>query len=288
MIISTAIENYLVYYRASGHSQSSINTITNSLGKLLSYSREQNWGSLDDLNPTRMDEWVTWMMDSGSSPASIRLRVSVVKTFLRWCVERGYVADVTSIPVPKMHRKQLQDLLSNHDLDVLLAFLKDGLKTRNADRDRAIVLTFLATGLRLHELVALKIEDVDCDRGTATITGKGSKTRTVCWLPSGACGKALRKVIGKRKYGPVFVKTNGDPLTQDGVQVIMKRIGAMIDIKIDPHMLRRTWCSQSVASGMPAHVVMNLGGWSDLSVVSRYLHLATDQQIVLAQKFARF
>jgi site-specific recombinase XerD len=109
----------------------------------------------------------------------------------------------------------------------------------------------------------------------------------VAWSPAGEAGKTIAKQAREMRSGLLFRKSTGQPLSMDAVQSQFKRIGNEIGINLEPHKLRRTWCSQSIAAGMPPQMVMRLGGWSNLDVVERYLHLATDQQINLAHKFAR-
>ena len=282
MLIVNAIEQFLSVKTAENLSRASILNIRATTNLILAAAREQDKGTVDQLDSHFWSEWARGMLETNSA-SSVRLRVVIARQWMRWCDQNGHLPNgVPTIPVPKMPKQHLPDVLTNRDIDRLLHDFLPALDERNAVRNRALVAFALATGVRVSELVALEWRDVDIARGTAVVRmGKGTKTRLVSFDPNGIAARWLKQWKRVAKKDRVF------PVTIDSTQIIVKRIVAQpLGRDVTPHTLRRTWASQSLSAGVPVHVVMALGGWSDIEVLRKYVHIANDNAVMLAQKLA--
>jgi site-specific recombinase XerD len=282
MIISTAVTQFIAFKRASGIARSSILNIESTCNLFLSMARDKDLAVVADLDSVFWNEWVGNLLES-SSPSSVKLRVVLVRQFLSWCFDQGHIDDLPYIPVPKQNRNHIPDVLTMRDIDKLLEVVLPSLTGCRADRDRAMVAIMLATGIRVGELIELQAADVDAARGTCVVRcGKGMKTRVVAYDPNGVCGRWMKRHL--KTITKTDQKVFG--MTVANVQTVLKKVGAAAGRHISPHTLRRTWASKSLESGIPLHVVMQLGGWSDVSTLRHYVNIASNSAVHLAQKLA--
>lgn len=143
---------------------------------------------------------------------------------------------------------------------------------RNA-RDRAIILVLLDTGLRVSELCALTVGDLDVRSGAIVVRqGKGRRDRIV-YLGARA-KRALLKVLSPVVTEPLFATSAGRRLTVDGVQSMLARLGARAHVEhCHPHTFRRTFALWSLRAGMNVYALQRLMGHADLDMLRRYLSL---------------
>lgn len=287
MLISTAIEQFATTQSARNLSPNTIRAQATALSNLLAWSRSNNLGMVDELTADALAKFSVWMQqDCGLAASTVTTRLKFVRGFMSWLETEGETGTV-KITMPRQPPHGLPDVLSDHEISLVIeriAGWTDGPRAKY----RVMILTMLATGLRIHETLKLRVGEMDVQGGQATICGKGGRVRTIAWAPKGLAGKQISKWCkGRDGTELMFPGPGGDELSQDAVQAILRELGAEIDTELSAHKLRRTWCSQSIAAGVPPHVVQKLGGWSDLSIVSRYLQLADYQAVHLAQRMAR-
>jgi integrase/recombinase XerD len=199
---------------------------------------------------------------SAWSVASRRGLVRTLKLFYRHC-GRGDLARELVVP-----RKVavVPVVLPVADVHALLEAV------RPDPRDWAIVLMFLDTGLRVSELCALTVPDLDLRVGFAVVqSGKGGKRRMV---PLGRVAvDALRRYVGDRQRGPVFLARDGLPLRPEGVRKLLKRAAAHAGVMtaVYPHLLRHTSATMYLANGGDTFTLQRILGHSDLRVTEMYV-----------------
>lgn len=287
MLLALAIDQYKTSQQARNLSQNTLRASDTALDNLLKWSRSANLGTVSELSNDALNQFSVWLQTECQLKAStVTTRLKFVRGFLTW-LESEQGLSAVKITMPRQAPHGLPDVLSDHEISLVLEQIK-GWTTGPRAKYRVLILTLLATGLRIHEALKLTVAELDTQGGQATITGKGGRVRTIAWAPKGLAGKALTKWLkDKESSALVFSGPNGRELSQDAVQSILSELGKSIDTELSAHKLRRTWCSQQVASGVPVHVVQRLGGWADLTIVSKYLHLADYQQVAIAQRLAR-
>jgi len=218
---------------------------------------------------------------SGSSARSSARRLSTLRRFYRYLVREGLLsvdpsADVQS---PTLGRP-LPKAITESAVEKLLA-APDGNGPLVA-RDRAMLETMYASGLRVSELVALELHQVDLTTGLVRVTGKGGKERIV---PLGdeaaqtikAYLSDQRKILlGERVSAAVFVTRRGQPMSRQAFWQLIKRYAAKagIDTRLSPHTLRHAFATHLLNHGADLRSVQMLLGHADLSTTQIYTHVA--------------
>jgi integrase/recombinase XerD len=199
-----------------------------------------------------------------------------LRVFYRYLVAEGDVArDVSArIESPKLWRL-LPDVLSEDEVEQLLA--APDTTTQVGLRDKAMLELLYATGLRVSELVNLRVRDLNFDTGFVRCFGKGRKERIV---PVGASARAAVQVYLDRRGSPVaaaplFVTSRQTPMTRVNfwlrVRLYAKRAG--IRTRIYPHMLRHSFATHLLTHGADLRVVQEMLGHADISTTQIYTHV---------------
>ena len=226
----------------------------------------------------------------GKATSAARM-VSTLKRFYQYCLrERRISADPTLKLDPPKRVPRFPKTLSESDVEALLA-APDTASERGL-RDRAMLETLYATGLRVSELIALKTFEVNLNSGVVRVMGKGSKERlvplgeeAVDWLQKylSSCRDSL---LGKRKSDAVFVTARGGGMTRQAFWQLIGRYGrrAIPGKKLSPHMLRHAFATHLINHGADLRVVQMLLGHADISTTQIYTHVARERLKALHAK----
>jgi integrase/recombinase XerD len=219
----------------------------------------------------------------GRSSSAAR-RVSSVKRFYRYCLrERLLVADPTLKLDPPKRTPRFPKSLSEHDVEALLA--APNVSTALGLRDRAMLETLYATGLRVSELVALKTFETDLRAGVVRVMGKGSKERlvplgeeSIHWI-SRYASEARPELKGKREPEAMFITARGAGMTRQAFWHLIRRYGARAipGKKLSPHVLRHAFATHLINHGADLRVVQLLLGHADISTTQIYTHVARER-----------
>ncbi len=226
--------------------------------------------------------------DRGNSRASTSRRLAALRTFARYLVrEEQMAADPTSMVGTPRRERTLPAHLSTPDMDRLLQAPDH--TTVAGRRDAAILELFYASGLRLSELVALDLQDLNLAGRVVRVMGKGGKERLVPF--NQATARAVRAMTAdhatypaavrsasarhRRPRDPLFLNLRGGRLTTRSVDRIVRRYvsEAAIAQGISPHALRHTFATHLLQAGADLRVIQELLGHSRLSTTQRYTHL---------------
>lgn len=244
--------------------------------------------SLDAFDADGVRGFLGALHERGNSRASTSRRLAALRTFARYLVrEERLTADPTaSIGTPRRERA-LPAHLSTGDMDRLLQ-APDG-ATVAGRRDAAILELFYASGLRLSELVALDLQDLNLSGRVVRVMGKGGKERLVPF--NQATTRAVRAMLAdhaayapaakttaarhSRARDPLFLSLRGARLTSRSVDRIVRRhVGqAAIGQGVSPHALRHTFATHLLQAGADLRVIQELLGHARLSTTQRYTHL---------------
>jgi len=219
----------------------------------------------------------------GRSSSAAR-RVSSVKRFYRYCVrERLVAADPTLRLDPPKRTPRFPKSLSEDDVEALLAAPNAG--SALGLRDRAMLETLYATGLRVSELVALKTYQTDLRAGVVRVMGKGSKERlvplgeeSIDWIAR-YLNEARLQLKGKREPEALFVTARGAGMTRQAFWHLIRRYGARAipGKKLSPHVLRHAFATHLINHGADLRVVQLLLGHADISTTQIYTHVARER-----------
>jgi integrase/recombinase XerD len=219
---------------------------------------------------------------TGRASSSARL-VSTLKRFYRYCTREGRVAaDPTLKLDPPKRPPRFPKTLSEADVEALLAAPDAG--TPLGLRDRAMLETLYATGLRVSELVALRTFEVNLDAGVVRVMGKGSKERLVP-LGETAADWIERYLKARKKTASqtLFITGRGGGMTRQAFWQLIRRYAAraMPGRKLSPHVLRHAFATHLINHGADLRVVQLLLGHADISTTQIYTHVARERLKVL-------
>ncbi len=217
--------------------------------------------------------------------SSAARRVSTLKRFYQYCLrERRIKADPTLKLDPPKRAPRFPKSLSEQDVEALLA--APDTKTPLGLRDRAMLELLYATGLRVSELVAVKIFEVNLDAGVVRAMGKGSKERLVPLGEEAADWIARYIKTRNHKSDTLFLTSRGAGMTRQAFWHLIKRYGtkAIPGKKLSPHVLRHAFATHLINHGADLRVVQLLLGHADISTTQIYTHVARERLKALHAK----
>ncbi|UYP20539.1 tyrosine recombinase XerC [Rhodococcus sp. Z13] len=259
--------------------------VTDIRSLLVHLTTERSEARVTDLDLDLLRSWLSAMVAGGAARTTVARRTSSVRTFTAWLVRTGRLDSdpATRLASPRARRTLPAVLRDDQALEVMAA-AEAGARELDpiALRDRAIVEILYATGIRVGELCAVDIDDVDADRRTLRVLGKGNKERTVpygapaadaldAWLRHGrphlvrpSSGRAL--LLGKR----------GGRIDQRQVRSVVHEAVSAVPGTPDlaPHGLRHTAATHLLEGGADLRVVQEVLGHSSLSTTQLYTHVS--------------
>jgi integrase/recombinase XerD len=261
------------------------NTLQSYSSDLVRFFRFLEGKGIDPLSVTRED-LSTYLitLSKGISPRSLARNLSSIRGFYRFLVSEGRLDSNPARlqEAPRLPRR-LPGALSMNEVDRLLA--QPDPATPAGLRDRAMLELLYATGLRVSELIHLKVFDINMEAGFLRTLGKGSKERLV---PVGA--KALDAVKEYLLYGRrpllkgvnppfLFLNGRGKALTRQGFWKIIRAYGlkASIRRKISPHSLRHSFATHLLENGADLRSVQLMLGHADISTTQVYTHVTRER-----------
>lgn len=233
---------------------------------------QKDWREVDMHD---IDAFVEQQRAKGLKPATVRRRVASMKTFFDFLAEES--GDL-SWPNPvrfKRHAGKVERRLPRDVRDEDLARVWQEIEDV---RDRAWFVLMLRGGLRVGEVVALKVGDIlsppEEERpARIRVAGKGRKERVV-WLSADAYA-VLAELLATRDVGentsaPIFLNKRGKPLSTNGIEWLLHRYGRQAECDLTPHQLRHTFARQLTEAGMPITSLRKLMGHSQISTTQIY------------------
>jgi integrase/recombinase XerC len=259
------------------------------LESLLAHLETLKVDEIAQLELIHLRSWLANQQIKGGARTSLSRRITSIRLFTKWAVKNNYLAkDVgTTLATPKGHRI-LPDVLEIDEAKTAM----DSLATRATEeqtplslRDVAIVEMLYATGARVGELCGLDFNDVDYDRQTIRVLGKGNKERTIpfgnpalraltSWLKQG------RDQIAQSQSGDaVFIGARGKRIDQRTVRtVVYEALSAIEGIeRMGPHALRHSAATHLLEGGADLRTVQEILGHASLATTQIYTHVSTER-----------
>jgi len=291
--LDTLADQYLNYLLIEkGLSSKTLDSYGSDMAMYLSFLEENKIINISDADTPVILKHLISMRDAGLGARSRARHLVTIRGFYRFLVQEKILKhDPTRlIDLPKSGLK-LPDVLSVEEVRLLLS--TPDVKTPAGSRDTAMIELLYAAGLRVSELINLKLQDVNLEAGFVRVFGKGSKERVV---PIGLFAKqriddylkTARPLILKNipsRY--LFVARAGKPMTRQGFWKLIKRyaLKAGFNKKITPHSLRHSFASHLLEGGADLRAVQLMLGHVDISTTQIYTHVAREHLKKIHEKF---
>lgn len=279
----TYLSDFLMSLRVERNlSPNTLEAYEHDLNRYLTFiERDKNLDSIDDIHPDHIREYIRNLTDLHLVAASVRRNFSVVRSYHSFLVDEEYAAlnPAELLESPKIPQR-LPVILSVEEVETILAVIDSS--TSLGMRDKAMIELLYSAGLRVTELVQLKLINLFENRGWIRVFGKGSKERVVPlgkqaadWIEkylNEARPSLLKK--GKRSDA-LFVNFRGDPISRKGVWKLLRKYvkEAEIEKRVSPHTLRHSFATHLLEGGADLRVVQAMLGHADISTTQIYTHL---------------
>jgi integrase/recombinase XerD len=263
------------------------NTIMAYREDLAAYAAFLSKKGITSVSATAKNDIINFMLsqkDSGIGASSIARRLAAIRMFYRFLVrERVLKDDPTSlIDSPRLWKK-IPETLSVNEVDALLA--QPAIRTRQGIRDKAILETLYATGMRVSEAVNLRTDDLNLDVGFLRCIGKGNKERVIPMGKKaiGAISKYMASVrpalLKNKKSECLFISRLGSKISRQSLWKLIKRYAKEARIKkpMKPHILRHSFATHLLEHGADLRSVQEMLGHSNIATTQIYTHINKDR-----------
>ncbi len=292
MPASADVERYLdSLWMERGLSENTLSAYRRDLTLFSEWLDDQGAQSLLTADASQIQSYLGLKLRQGASPRSSARFLSAARSFYRWSLREGRIVDDPTLriespkqgrPLPKsLSEADVDQLLSTPDLELPLEF-----------RDRTMLEILYACGLRVSELVSLRVEQVGLNQGIVRVLGKGGKERLVPmgeealdWLTQYMRGPRTELLKGQPS-NVLFPSNRCREMTRQTfwyrIKIYAKRAG--IQTHLSPHTLRHAFATHLLNHGADLRVVQMLLGHSDLSTTQIYTHVASQRMQALHEQ----
>jgi len=279
------IARFLHYLRvergASAHTQ---DAYSRDLHQLAAFARKRGFALRESLGEDGLLAFAQHLRQQGLAEVSIERKLCAARAFARFLRQEGVLPEepATSVSAFRLPRK-LPNALSRREVDNLLS--QPDTRTPLGLRDRAMLELAYAAGLRVSELVGLRLQDIDLQEGFVRVFGKRAKER---WVPFGDSAKsaiqdylrlARPRLLGKRSEDYLFLSERGTPLSRTQFWLRLKQYvqQAGISRPVSPHTLRHSFAVHLLQGGADLRVVQEMLGHASINTTQIYTRVSIDR-----------
>ena len=280
--LEETLESFLDYLSIErGLAQNTIISYKYDLIKYITFLKKKKISSFDQTNKVLINNFFVYLRGKSLEINSISRNLVAVKMFYRFLLMEGLIKeDATSlIEFPRVS-KRLPHVLSLREINLLLD--EANFKGKFGLRDQAVLELFYATGLRVSELIYLKINDLNMENRMLKCLGKGSKERII---PFGNkayqslnlyLDRSRPKLVKNPDENTLFLNNRGGRISRQGIFYLVKLYAqkARIEKKVTPHTLRHTLATHLLENGADLRSVQEMLGHSDISTTQIYTHVS--------------
>jgi site-specific recombinase XerD len=304
--LSQCIDYYELCNKSEGKSPKTVGWYTDNLHRFCRYMDHRHLpDSIDIVDIKLLREYVLDLMKKTRfsdhpytpakpeplSTATIHAHVRTLRAFFSWLVREGLIKDnyARDLKPPKLSKKVISTLSDEEILSILKTFKP----TNHSDaRNQTIFMLLLDTGLRIGEVINLKMEDVYMSNGFLKVLGKGNKERVV---PIGCnAQKALQRYLFRYRSRPanseinrVFLSIHGFPLTENSMKLMFARLAQISGVqRLHSHLCRHTFATRFLINGGDVFALQQILGHSSLEMVRHYVNLASSYVAIQHQKYS--
>lgn len=274
------VQSFIAYLEADkGASKNTILSYKRDLQKFDEYLAKQGINDAARVTDTTLNSYVLFLEKNGSAPSSISRNIASIKAFFGYLFQEKKINDnpALKLKAPKIEKK-FPEILTIQETDTLLE--QPNGKTAKGIRDKAMLELLYATGIRVSELIGLKVTDVNVKLGYI-ICNAGEKERVI---PFGTKAKsalvdylksARTELLHGNESEYMFINCSGKEMSRQGFWKLIKYYGEKAGIKseLTPHTLRHSFAAHMVENGADLRAVQEMMGHSDISTTQVYLNM---------------
>jgi len=247
---------------------------------------------------TQVQEFLKTLKKRGLKSTSIARKVSALKQFYQYCLREELTSENPTLFIESPVRKpKLPKAMDAQAIESLLKAADLGLPYQSAfksalqARDRAMIYLLYATGVRVSELIGIEVSKCDLQAGIVRVMGKRRKERLVPFARIAGEIVHVYLTSGRPDLNPkteaLFLGERGAPLTRQAVFKILRKLALLANINphLHPHMLRHTFATDLLKSGMNLRTLQMLLGHADLQTTEIYTHVAPEKLKEVIEKF---
>lgn len=279
------LDEYLAILRLEKNlSVNTIESYKNDITNLIQFLQNYNIDDPQQIKYNHLALFFEFLKEAGLASSSASRYHSSLKGFFSYLFQNQYITEnpVEKIPSPKLSKK-LPQVLSINEIESILA--QPDVKSKLGLRDKALLEMFYACGIRVSELINIKISGLYFKEEIIRVFGKGSKERLV---PIGSSAimwvteylKLSRPLLEKRNKSEnyLFLNTRGTKLSRMGIWKIVDRYvkEAKIDKEVHPHTFRHSFATHLLEGGADLRAVQEMLGHADISTTQIYTHIDRD------------
>lgn len=265
------IQAFLSDRKAQNLTKGSLRFYRFNLDGFAAYCESQAVKKVSQITPNLLREFLLYLGDNGHKAGGIHGFYRSVRAFLKWYwdeTEPDYKNPIEKVKAPKVAIEPIQGI-TKEEFETLVSVCD---KSFLGERDKAILMVLMDTGIRAAELCGIKLEDINLFENSILVSqGKGRKPRTV--FIGKRTRKQIRKYLKLRGTDGIYLFTNRseDPLVYIALREIIRRLCLQAGIKgISLHDFRRGFCLASLQAGVDLLTLSRIMGHSGLSLLSRY------------------
>jgi len=299
-VIATLIEAYIQDHIGGNSSAKTLEWHRTALGLMHLFLKEElDITHIDEVEADDISAWFAHMRSTPAATGKVRSERTIqtyarsARAFFHWLVRRGMVEHTPfeRVAFPKVGRPLIQTITTEEFEKLLLACAPPNetgpFAERAAVRNRAILWLLYDTGIRVSELIHLRVGDVDRKHGVVTVLGKGAKERRVALGQN--CLRNLAYYLDKHRpdeeelaeWGSagedhLFLSETRQPLTKNGMEMLFKRLkkrAGIVGKRISPHIFRHTFAMNYLIKSNDPFSLQELLGHEDLTTVLNYIHM---------------
>ena len=292
MLLTDAAKEFEFNCQCRKLSDKTIRNYGKLIGYLLDYLKEQHKVlCLEDVRPMYIKAYLMMLQERGAKPQYINDQLKAFKVLFRYLYEEGYTDSILTERIKNVKQpKTIIKTFTGQEVKKLTEYYSG--HTFMEVRNRLMLMTFFDTGIRVSELIDLKLSQVKDEY--ILIHGKGDKERVVPKSP--LLNKWMFKYLSTRENffayrrvpENVFLSRNGRPMTTEAIHRVIKiagkAVGVSRDIRVSPHTCRHTFAQMQLKNGLDLYSLSRLMGHSNISITQRYLEGLRDFEVLNACK----
>ena len=270
--------NYITVER--GLSRNTIEAYARDLRQFAAFLTLTGYDSLAEIHSQTLVAYLRKLQQENLQPSSVTRKLAAIRSFFQYMLRERHLKIDPSVTIDSLKTPQrLPKVLSEKEIGRLLE--QPGATTPAKLRDKAMLELLYATGVRVSELVSLKLGDINMDMGYIRCFGKGSKERIVPM--GGSAQKALLdyldrarpKIVKRAAEDTLFLNHHGRKMTRQGFWQIIQAAARRVGIKtlVTPHMLRHSFATHLLDHGADLRSVQEMLGHADISTTQIYTHV---------------